>query len=64
MRHVLALIIVGLYAVVTLALLAYNMCSGDMSSFFEQMNKANFLLGPVGFVIGGYFRPRQEGERE
>ena len=48
----------SLILVVTLVLLGWNMFSGagDMGSFFDQMGKANFLLGPVGFVIGYYFK--------
>jgi hypothetical protein len=57
-RNFLAFSIVGLYILVTLVLLGWNMFSeaGDMGSFFDQMGKANFLLGPVGFVIGYYFK--------
>lgn len=56
-RHCLALGIGGLYVVVTLSLLVYCLASpsSDMAAFFEKMEKANFLLAPVGFVMGYYF---------
>lgn len=56
-KNVLAIGIVGLYVVVTLAILGWNLISdaGDLAHFFDQMGKANFLLGPVGFVLGHYF---------
>jgi hypothetical protein len=57
-RTIIAFLIVGLYIVVTLTLLFWNIFSeaGDVGLFFNQMGKANFLLGPVGFVMGYYFR--------
>ncbi len=57
-KDVLAITIVALYAVIALALMIWNMVSeaGDMVHYFNQMGKANFLLGPVGFVLGHYFR--------
>lgn len=56
-RSTIALSIIFLYIIVTIVLLAYNLfsSSGDMYHFFDQMGKANFLLGPVGFIIGFYF---------
>ncbi len=61
-REVLAYSVVGLYIVVTLTLLISNVASeaGDMGLFFDQMSKANFLLGPVGFVMGYYFKKEKE----
>ena len=57
-RTIIALSIVGLYLVVVLTLMIWNLTSevGDISMFFDQLNKANFLLGPVGFVMGYYFK--------
>jgi hypothetical protein len=61
-KNILALAIVGLYIIVTLILLVWNMTSaaGDIGMFFDQMSKANFLLGPVGFVLGYYFKKEKE----
>lgn len=61
-RTIIALSIVGLYLVVVLTLMVWNLNSknGDISMFFEQINKANFLLGPVGFVMGYYFKKDSE----
>ena len=49
-RAVIALSVVGLYLVVVLTLLVWNIMSpgGDMGLFFDYLNRANFLLGPVG----------------
>jgi hypothetical protein len=57
-RAVIALSVVGLYLVVVLTLLVWNIMSpgGDMGLFFDYLNRANFLLGPVGFVMGYYFK--------
>ena len=57
-RTTIALSIVGLYAIVVLTMLFWSLFhpDGDISSFFENLNKANFLLGPVGFVMGYYFK--------
>lgn len=57
-RTVIALSIVGLYAIVILSMLFWSLFTteGDISGFFEHLNKANFLLGPVGFVMGYYFK--------
>lgn len=57
-KNVIALMVVALYMLVVLFLLVANTVGdgGDIAAFFEQMNKANFLLGPVGFVMGHYFR--------
>jgi len=57
-RTIVALSIVGLYLVVVLSMLYWSLFSeaGDISGFFEHLNKANFLLGPVGFVMGYYFK--------
>ena len=61
-RSIIALTIVGLYLVVVLTLLVWNIVSdaGDMGLFFDHLNKANFLLGPVGFVMGYYFKKDKE----
>lgn len=61
-RSIIALSIVSLYILVVLTLLVWNMVSqaGDMGLFFDHLNKANFLLGPVGFVMGYYFRKDKE----
>lgn len=57
-RTVIALSIVGLYVTVVLVLLVWSLMSkaGDIGQFFDFLNKANFLLGPVGFVMGYYFK--------
>ncbi|GBL00741.1 hypothetical protein VH1709_contig00050-0058 [Vibrio harveyi] len=57
-RTTIALSIVGLYATVVLVMLVWSLfhTDGDISAFFENLNKANFLLGPVGFVMGYYFK--------
>lgn len=61
-RSIIALSVVGLYLTVVLVLLVWNMVSdaGDMGLFFDHLNKANFLLGPVGFVMGYYFKQDKE----
>ncbi len=61
-RAIIALSVVGLYIVVVLTLLVWNMKSpgGDMGRFFDYLNRANFLLGPVGFVMGYYFKGENE----
>jgi hypothetical protein len=61
-RTIIALSIIGLYIGVVIALMAWNMLSssGDMGIFFDHLNKANFLLGPVGFVMGYYFKKDKE----
>lgn len=63
-RTLIALSIVWLYIVVVITLLAWSMLSeaGDIGLFFDYLNKANFLLGPVGFVMGYYFK--KEGTSE
>lgn len=57
-RTTIALSIVGLYATVVLVMLFWSLFhpDGDVGAFFEHLNKANFLLGPVGFVMGYYFK--------
>lgn len=57
-RTLIAILIVGLYVTVVLTLLVWAMISesGDLNLFFDLLNKANFLLGPVGFVMGYYFK--------
>jgi hypothetical protein len=57
-KAIIALSVVGLYIVVVLTLLMWNMKSpgGDMGRFYDYFNKAYFLLGPVGFVMGCYFK--------
>lgn len=64
-RRTIALSIVGLYATVVLALLSWSLFhpDGDISAFFEHLNKANFLLGPVGFVMGYYFKNSSEADK-
>ena len=61
-RSIIALSVVGLYLIVVLTLLGWTMAStaGDMGLFFEHLNRANFLLGPVGFVMGYYFKKDKE----
>ncbi|MDN3521151.1 hypothetical protein [Halomonas ramblicola] len=61
-RNIIALLVIGLYLIVVLSLLVWNMVSeaGDMGLFFDHLNKANFLLGPVGFVMGYYFKKDKE----
>lgn len=61
-RTVIAVSIVGLYFIVVLTLLVWAMVSesGDLNQFFDLLNKANFLLGPVGFVMGYYFKNDKE----
>ncbi|MGP5309250.1 hypothetical protein [Vreelandella alkaliphila] len=63
-RTTIALSIVGLYATVVLVMLFWSLFhhEGDISAFFENLNKANFLLGPVGFVMGYYFKNGGEDE--
>ena len=57
-RTIISVSIVGLYIVVVLTLLVWSMVSesGDLNHFFDLLNKANFLLGPVGFIMGYYFK--------
>jgi hypothetical protein len=57
-KDIISLSVVGLYVFVTLVLLFWNIASagGDVSLFFEQMSKGNFLLGPLGFILGHYFK--------
>ena len=57
-RTIVALSIVGLYLIVVLTMLGWSLFhqEGDISAFFDNLNKANFLLGPVGFVMGYYFK--------
>lgn len=57
-KSIISLAVIGLYVLVTITLLIWNIRgeAGDMGLFFDQMSKANFLLGPVGFVMGYYFR--------
>ena len=57
-RTIIALFIVGLYVAVVLIMLSWSLFhqEGDIAAFFENLNKANFLLGPVGFVMGYYFK--------
>lgn len=61
-KKIIALSIIGLYVFVTIVILFWNILgeAGDMGHFFDQMGKANFLLGPVGFVIGYYFRKEKD----
>ena len=61
-RTAIALSIVGLYVTVVLVLLGWALTSekGDIGQFFEFLNKANFLLGPVGFVMGYYFKNSEQ----
>lgn len=61
-RTIIALSVVGLYLFVVLSLLFWSMFSeaGDMGMFFDHLNRANFLLGPVGFVMGYYFKMGDE----
>lgn len=61
-RTTIALSIVGLYSTVVLTMLFWSLFhpDGDISAFFENLNKANFLLGPVGFVMGYYFKNTKE----
>lgn len=64
-RTAIALSIVGLYITVVLVMLFWSLFhpDGDISAFFENLNKANFLLGPVGFVMGYYFKDSDEVEK-
>ena len=59
-----AFTIVGLYAVVVLSLLGWGLFSkhGDPGLFFKYMAQANFLLGPVGFVLGYYFKKEAQDD--
>lgn len=54
-RSVIAVMVVGLYVVATLTILVWCVWAKDVGAFMEQMAAANFLLGPVGFVLGYYF---------
>ena len=62
-RGLLAVMIVGLYVFVVVVLLINQVSDrtwGDISEFFVQMSQANFLLAPVGFVLGYYFSKKDE----
>ncbi len=62
-RELIAIVIVGLYAIVLLSILCWSLFGdGDPGMFFEYMGKANFLLGPVGFVLGYYFKVEAQQE--
>ena len=65
-RTTVALLIVGLYLVVVLTMLFWSLFhhDGDIAAFFENLNKANFLLGPVGFVMGYYFKGSDENDSQ
>jgi len=65
-RTFIAAAIVSLYVVVVCTLLVWSMFSqaGDIGLFFDYLNKANFLLGPVGFVMGYYFKNGETKEGE
>ena len=57
-RTIIAISIIGLYLTVVLTMLFWSLFhkDGDITAFFENLNKANFLLGPVGFIMGYYFK--------
>ncbi len=57
-RTIMALSIVGLYISVVLILLLWSIISdeGDLNHYFVLLNNTNFLLWPVGFVMGYYFK--------
>lgn len=60
-KSIIALLVIGLYVIVTLTILIFTLRQpgGDVPMFFDRMSNANFLLGPVGFVIGYYFRQEE-----
>lgn len=60
-RFILAIVIVGLYALVVVALLCWNLARGTPQLFVDDMLKSGNLIGPVGFVVGFYFGESSTG---